>query len=147
MVREGFIGRCALTATTLLARDGEAVVGYYSLAVGVWDDAGQKGLARHPIPVMVLARLAVDRRHQGREIGQGLLKDALPVPVAEQAGIRAILGHAKDAQTRSPYQRFVSSPRPSTASDTIADQGRAERTLPKPITPNPRATGIRLRSL
>lgn len=62
---------------------------------------------------MVLARLGVDRRYQGREIGQGLLKDALPVPVAEQAGIRAILGHAKDAQARSSYERFVSSPRPS----------------------------------
>lgn len=39
VVREGFIGRCALTATTLLVCDGEAVVGYYSVAVGAVDHA------------------------------------------------------------------------------------------------------------
>jgi predicted N-acetyltransferase YhbS len=89
------------------------VVGYYSLAVGAVDHAQaparvKKGLARHPIPVMVLARLAVDVRYQGQKIGQGLLKDALlrTVQLAEQAGIRAILVHAKDSQAHRFYERF-----------------------------------------
>jgi predicted N-acetyltransferase YhbS len=93
--------------------DGDAVVGYYSLAVGAVDHAQaparvKKGLAHHPIPVMVLARLAVDIRYQGQKIGQGLLKDALlrTVQLAEQAGIRAILVHAKDSQARRFYERF-----------------------------------------
>jgi predicted N-acetyltransferase YhbS len=93
--------------------DGDAVVGYYSLAVGAVDHAQaparvKKGLARHPIPVMVLARLAVDVRYQGQKMGQGLLKDALlrTVQLAEQAGIRAILVHAKDSQARRFYERF-----------------------------------------
>ena len=99
--------------------DGDAVVGYYSLAVGAVDHAQaparvKKGLARHPIPVMVLARLAVDVRYQGQKIGQGLLKDALlrTVQLAEQAGIRAILVHAKDSQARSFYERFDFEPSP-----------------------------------
>ena len=55
VVREGFIGRCALTATTLLVCDGEAVVGYYSLAVGAWTTrrrprASVKGLGAPPDP-------------------------------------------------------------------------------------------------
>ena len=93
--------------------DGDAIVGYYSLAVGAVDHTQaparvKKGLARHPIPVMVLARLAVDVRYQGQKIGQGLLKDALlrTVQLAEQAGIRAILVHAKDSQARRFYERF-----------------------------------------
>ena len=61
---------------------GFEVVGFYSLAVGSVDpeDAparAVKGLARHPVPVMILARLAVDRDHQGKGLGMALLKDAL----------------------------------------------------------------------
>ncbi|MCA1600212.1 MAG: GNAT family N-acetyltransferase [Acidobacteria bacterium] len=120
-----WLGRYALpnqqasAATTFVVCDGEAVVGYYSLAVGAVDHTQapprvKKGLARHPIPVMVLARLAVDVRYQGRKIGQGLLKDALlrTVQLAEQAGIRAILVHAKDTEAASFYKRFDFEPSP-----------------------------------
>lgn len=94
-------------------------MGYYSLAVGAVDHAQapprvKKGLARHPIPVMVLARLAVDRRYQGQQIGRGLLKDALlrTLGLAEQAGVRAILVHAKDTEAVSFYKRFDFEPSP-----------------------------------
>ena len=57
-----------------------------------------KGLARHPVPIMLLARLAVSSGSQGQGIGAGLLKDAMlrTVQAADIAGIRALVVHAKD---------------------------------------------------
>jgi predicted N-acetyltransferase YhbS len=68
----------------------------------------KKGLAKHPIPIMILARLAVDRHWQKRGIGAGLLKDAtLRTPqAADIAGIRAFVVHAKDDVARGFYQHF-----------------------------------------
>jgi GNAT superfamily N-acetyltransferase len=95
------------------------VIGYYSLAVGAVDHAAasarvRKGLARHPIPVMVLARLAVDIHHQGKKIGRGLLKDAVlrTLQAAGIAGIRAIFVQAKDDRVREFYERFGFEPSP-----------------------------------
>ena len=89
------------------------VVGFYTLAVGSVDHetAGKrikKGLARHPIPVMILARLAVDLNYQGRKIGSGLLKDALlrTLAASEYAGIRAMFVHAKDEAAKGFYRHF-----------------------------------------
>jgi hypothetical protein len=61
---------------------GKRVVGYYSLALGIIEHhvallRVSKGLARHPIPIMLLTRLAVDVSEQGQGISKGLLKDAL----------------------------------------------------------------------
>jgi GNAT superfamily N-acetyltransferase len=71
-------------------------------------DRVKKGLARHPIPVMILARLAVDRRYQGMNMGKGLLKDAIgrTLQASEYAGIRAIFVYAKDDKARKFYERF-----------------------------------------
>ena len=87
-----------------------SVAGFYSLAVGSVEPAAAtaricKGLARHPVPVMILARLAVDRRYQGVGLGRALLKDALlrTAQAAELAGIRALLVHAKDDTARNWY--------------------------------------------
>ena len=65
-----------------------------------------KGLARHPVPVMILARLAVDLAHQGKGLGASLLKDALlrTLQAADIAGIRTLLVHAKDDNVRSWYE-------------------------------------------
>lgn len=86
------------------------VIGYYSLAVGSVEPSAAavrviKGLARHPVPVMILARLAIDRKHQSAGLGRALLKNALlrTVQAADIAGIRAILVHAKDDAARSWY--------------------------------------------
>lgn len=95
------------------------VVGYYSLAVGQVEYADaperlQKGLARHPVPIMLLARLAVHKDWQRKRIGRTLLKDAVlrTVQAADIAGIRALAVHAKDEAARRYYEQFdfVASP-------------------------------------
>ena len=95
------------------------MLGYYSLgAASVEYDAAtermKKGLARHPIPVLLLARLAVDRSWQGRGLGAGLLLDALRrvVAAAEIVGIRAVLVHAKNDAARRFYEHFDFDPSP-----------------------------------
>ena len=106
-------------AQTYVGLEGESVVGYYSLAVGQVEYADaperlQKGLARHPVPIMLLARLAVHRDWQKRGVGRALLRDAVlrTVQAAEIAGIRALAVHAKDEQARRYYEQFdfVASP-------------------------------------
>lgn len=67
-----------------------------------------KGMARHPVPVMLLARLAASLPWQGRGVGAGLLRDAVlrTLQAADIAGIRAIAVHAKDERAWSFYKRF-----------------------------------------
>ena len=98
--------------TYVLARE-LVVSGYYSLAAGAitHEEATErvkKGLARHPIPVILLARLAVDRALQCRGVGPALLKDALlrAASAADTIGARAVLVHAKDDRAREFYQHF-----------------------------------------
>jgi GNAT superfamily N-acetyltransferase len=93
------------------------VVGFYSLAVGSVDPQAaparvMKGLARHPVPVMLLARLAVDGGHQGKGLGRALLKDALlrTAQAADIAGIRCLLVHAKDDAARGWYESWEFEP-------------------------------------
>jgi GNAT superfamily N-acetyltransferase len=95
------------------------VIGFYSLVVGeiAFDDAPDrlaKGLARHPIPIMLLARLAVSRDWQGRGLGAGLLKDAMrrTAQAADIAGVRALAVHAKDDLAVSFYEKFDFLPSP-----------------------------------
>ena len=74
-----------------------------------------KGLARHPVPVMILARLAVDTSIQGKGLGAALLKDALlrTVQAADIAGIRCLLVHAKDEAARKWYESWEFEPSPT----------------------------------
>ncbi len=67
-----------------------------------------KGQARYPIPVVLLARLAVQLSLQGLGVGAGLLKDALvrTAAAAETIGARALLVHAKDSAARDFYAHF-----------------------------------------
>jgi GNAT superfamily N-acetyltransferase len=95
----------------LLADD--AIAGYYTLVVGQVDyDIAParltKGLARHPVPIMLLARLAIAAEWQGKGLGAGLLKDAMlrTLQAAEIAGIRAFEVHAKDEQAKAFYEHF-----------------------------------------
>lgn len=120
LVRHALQSQLAGAAQTYVAVDGDRVVGYHSLAVGevAWADAPDrmvKGLARHPVPIMLLARLAVSTDYQGRKLGAGLLKDAMlrTLRAADIAGIRAIAAHAKDDQARAFYQHFDFTPSPS----------------------------------
>lgn len=93
--------------------DHDNIIGYYSLAVGsvIHQEVPvrvKKGLARHPIPVMLLARLAVSVTQQTQGIGKGLLKDALlrTAQAADIAGIRALLVHAKNDNVKEWYKQF-----------------------------------------
>ena len=108
------------SARTYVACRRRRVVGYYSLAAGAVQPADApirvgKGLARHPIPVMLLARLAVDRSCQGQGLGKALIKDALlrTAEAAEIAGIRALLVHAKDEEARVWYEALEFEPSPT----------------------------------
>lgn len=110
----------ANSAQTYVTARGRIVAGYYSLAVGAAQreaapERVSKGLARHLIPVMVLARLAVDVREQGRGLGKALLKDALirTAQAADIAGIRALFVTAKDDAARAFYEHFDFEPGPA----------------------------------
>lgn len=98
----------------------DELVGYYTLAFGSVEHAEAparvgKGLARHPIPLMVLARLAVSNSWQGQGIGSALLKDAVlrTLQAAEIAGLRALAVHAKDDEARAFYERYGFIPSPT----------------------------------
>ena len=109
------------TAKTYVATtDNHSAVGYYSLAASqiLYADAPtrlQKGAPRHPVPVVLLARLAVDRGWQGKGLGAGLLRDAIVrvLAAAEGVGVRALLVHAKDDAAKAFYQRYDFTPLPS----------------------------------
>ena len=99
--------------TYVACRGMRVVVGYYSLAFGSIEHEAstsrvRSGLARHPIPIMLLARLAVDVREQGNGIGKGLLKDALlrTLQAADIGGLRAVVVHAKDEPAKAFYTKF-----------------------------------------
>lgn len=104
---------------TYVAIADNKIVGYYSLAyTNVTPSEAptniSKAIGHYPIPVLLLARLAVEQTYHGKGLGAGLLQDALlKVPkAAEIAGIQAMLVHAKDDGAKRFYERFgfISSP-------------------------------------
>lgn len=119
LIRYALQNQQAGGSQTYVGVSGAQVLGYYTLVVGqvAYDDAPvrlKKGLARHPVPIMLLARLAIASYWQGKGLGAGLLKDAMmrTLQAADIAGIRAFAVHAKDDKARTFYERFdfVSSP-------------------------------------
>lgn len=118
--RYALVNQKANSAQTYVCCQGDVVVGFYSLVVGSVDpqvapSRVMKGLARHPVPVMILARLAVDKEHQRKSLGQALLKDALlrTAQAADIAGIRRLLAHAKDDMARRWYETWEFEPSPT----------------------------------
>ncbi len=119
---------------TYVVCESAAVVGYYALAVGAVIANQAPGKVRRnmpdPIPVMVLARLAIDQTWQGRGLGAGLLRDAIlrTLQAADIGGIRALLVHALDDQAARFYQHhgFMPSPiDPATLMITLKDARNA----------------------
>ena len=113
LTRFALANQQANAAQTYVGLADELVIGFYTLVVGEvrCEDAPErltKGLARHPLPFMLLARLGVGLDWQGRGEGAGLLKDAMrrTVQAADIAGIRAMAVHAKDETARAFYRRF-----------------------------------------
>lgn len=114
-----FLARFALSnqqanaSQTYVGLADETAIGFYTLVVGEvrYDDAPErltKGLARHPLPIMLLARLGVSVNWQGKGIGAELLRDAIlrTLAAADIAGIRALAVHAKNEKTNAFYKRF-----------------------------------------
>lgn len=100
-------------ARTYVTVEEARVVGYYTLTYGSvsHEDAAPEikaGLPRYPIPVILLARLAVDAGEKGTGLGKGLLKDAMlrSLQAADIAGLRAFLVHAKHQRARAYYEQF-----------------------------------------
>lgn len=96
-----------------------AVAGYFSLTVGQVDileapDRIRKGMGRFPIPVVLLARLAVATACQGRGIGYAMLQNAIhrALLLAEQVGVRALLTHPIDAEAERFYLKYGFIPSP-----------------------------------
>ena len=107
------------SARTYVVHRGGFVAGYYSIAAGSVSAEESparisKGLARHPIPVILLARLAVDQQERGTGFGKALLKDALTriAHAADIVGARALLVHALDEQAKAFYRHFDFEPSP-----------------------------------
>lgn len=100
--------------TYVVADDSSHVVGFYTLVAGQVDveeatSEVRRGMSQHfPIPVVLLARLAVDERRQGEGVGAALLADAMrrAVRAAEEVGIRAVVVDAIDAGAAQFYRRF-----------------------------------------
>jgi GNAT superfamily N-acetyltransferase len=102
------------SARTYVVTDAkqDRIVGYHALAVASIEheqatERVAKGMPRHPIPVVLLARLAVDRSVQGRGLGAFLLRDAMvrTAAGAERFGIRALVVHALHDEARAFYLR------------------------------------------
>ena len=115
--RYALVNQKANSAQSYVCCQGDVVVGFYSLVVGRVDPQTapsrvMNGLARHPVPVMILARLAGDKEHQRKSLGKALLKDALlrTAQAADIAGIRRLLVHAKDDVARQWYESWEFEP-------------------------------------
>ena len=106
-------GQRANISQTYVAVIEQKVVGFHTLVVGdvVYDCAPERlarGIPRYPIPVMLLARLAVDRYWHGKGLGAALLADAIrrTLHAADIAGVRAMIVHAKNDTAREFYLHF-----------------------------------------
>jgi GNAT superfamily N-acetyltransferase len=105
--------------TFVVADENNRVRGYYAMAAGaVTHELATRGVRRNmpdPVPVMVLARLAVDRSTQGLHLGAALLQDAVnrAVAVSQNAGVRALLVHALHEKAKQFYEHYGFQPSPT----------------------------------
>jgi GNAT superfamily N-acetyltransferase len=107
------------SAKTYVACRDNLVVGYYALTTGSvhkheTSERIARGLANHPIGVVLLARLAVDFSERGKGLGKALLFDALKrvEAAADIVGVRAVMVHAIDEAARRFYEHFNFDPSP-----------------------------------
>lgn len=120
LIRYALQNQKAGASQTYVALSDDRIVGFYMLVVGevAYEQAAErlkKGPKRHPVLVMVLARLSVATGQQGQGLGAGLLRDALlrTLQAADIAGIRGFVVHAKDDHARAFYERYDFEPSPT----------------------------------
>lgn len=99
-------------ARTYVVLEANQVIAFYTIVFSAiaWNDAPEhvrKGLGKYPIPIMMLGRLAVDKRWAGKGLGNSLLLDALQRALAasEIAGLRAVVVDAKDDTAKRFYEK------------------------------------------
>ena len=126
LVRHARQAQGAGSTKTFVAADEDQVLGYFSLTVGQIDtfevpERMRKGMGHYPLPVVLLARLAVSTSAQGRGLGWGLLQDAIArtVLISEQAGVRTMLTHPLDQEAAAFYTRFGFVPSPLRAQQLL----------------------------
>jgi GNAT superfamily N-acetyltransferase len=119
LLKYAWTNQQADSAKTYVALAGNLVVGYYALTAGSVHrhespERIAKGLANHPIGVVLLARLAIDRDQQGKGLGKALLFDALTriEEAADIVAVRAVMVHAIDEAARRFYAHFEFEPSP-----------------------------------
>ena len=119
LIRHALQAQQMNSSQTYVGVSDATVVGYYTIVAGEVRHAEApervvKGMPRHPIPLLVLARLAVHSEWQGRRVGAGLLLDALErvLQVADIVGVRALSVHAKDDSAAEFYRHFGFVPSP-----------------------------------
>jgi GNAT superfamily N-acetyltransferase len=122
LLRHALQAQQANSSQTYVAVSHNEVVGFYTIVAGEIGHAQApervvKGMPRHPIPLLVLARLAVHAKAQGHGMGSGLLLDALgrTLQVADMIGVRALAVHAKDEKAIAFYRHFGFTPSPTDA--------------------------------
>ena len=98
---------------TLVVCDDEAIViGYYALATGSIERISTTGNFSRgmpdPIPVIILGRLAIETKYQGRRLGAALLKDAMlrTLSIANNVGVRGLLVHAISEEAKQFYLKY-----------------------------------------
>lgn len=98
--------------TFVVADQNHRIFGCYAMAAGaVSHQMATSSIRRNmpdPVPVMVLARLAVDTQAQGIKLGAALLQDAVnrAVAVSHNTGVRALLVHAINDRAKQFYEYY-----------------------------------------
>jgi len=120
LIRHALQAQQMNSSQTYVGVSDKTVIGFYTIVAGEVRHADAperviKGMPRHPVPLLVLARLAVHNEWQGRGIGSGLLLDALgrTLQVADIVGVRSLAVHAKDDSAAAFYRHFGFAPSPS----------------------------------
>ena len=110
--RHAYQAQAGEGARTYLSYSDTVLSGYYTLAYGTVEFAAAPGrvtkeLARHPVALMLLARLAVDKRFTGKGLGTELLRDTLlrTFAAADIAGLQAVVVDAKGEAAKQFYEK------------------------------------------
>lgn len=105
--------------TYVLINEENQIIGYYTLVFGsvsIEETTPEivAGLGKYPIPVILLARLAIDKNEKGKGLGRALMRDALlrAIRASEIAGLRAFLVHARDESAKAFYEKLGFEPSP-----------------------------------
>jgi len=113
LTKYAFQSQAPHASRTYVSLKENKIVGYYSLSYrSISSDTTptrvSKGMGRYPIPIMILARLAVDLDFHGLGLGESLLKDAFKrtINASEIVGLRAIFVVAKDNKASTFYKKY-----------------------------------------